>query len=177
MLNGLNRQAALTLLDLNQRISQGVMLSGLENTCLGAFNETLGEPLLAIDCGTRNIAIDGVDILVGKAAFFDTPACRAAIFAGNSSDCVLEELSLTINSRFVTPAAGRPSPVFPGSLIDYAIDGTDLVIRNLPDDALTGVFSCSIDLTSEPFIIGPADDLCNDTILLVADEIDFLNPE
>ena len=175
LFSGLTRQASITLLDLNQRISNGEMLTDLEEQCLGSFEEEIGAPLLAIDCGEDNFLATGdVQLSAGKASFFDTPECSAAIFDGNSEGCVLQELTLSISTRFVAPDdGGLPMPVFPGSLVDYAVDNTDLVIRNLPA-APTGLYSCNVDLETVSLEDDQIAINCNNIVEAVADELERL---
>ena len=175
LFSGLTRQASITLLDLNQRISQGQMLSDLEEQCLGSFEEGLGAPLLAIDCGDDNFLATGdIELSASKASFYDTPECSAAISNGSSDGCVLQELILSVSTTFGIPeGASLPVPVFPGSLLDYAVDSSSLVIQNVPS-APTGPFLCNVNLETVSLTdSGPTED-CNEIVKSAADEIERL---
>ena len=175
LFSGLTRQASITLLDLNQRISQGQMLSDLEEQCLGSFEEGLGAPLLAIDCGEDNFLATGdVELSASKASFYDTPECSAAISNGSSDGCVLQELILSISTTFGIPeGASLPVPVFPGSLLDYAVDGSNLVIQNVPS-APTGPFLCNVNLETVSLTDSGSTENCNEIVKSAADEIERL---
>ena len=175
LFNGLTRQASITLLDLNQRISQGQTLSDLEEQCLGSFEEGSGAPLLAIDCGDDNFLATGeIELFASKASFYDTPACSAAVFDGNSDGCVLRELILSVSTNFEIPEGGRlPVPVFPGSLLDYAVDNSQLLIQNVPS-APTGPYLCDVNLETVLLTANASTENCNDIVKLVADEIERL---
>ena len=175
LFSGLTRQASITLLDLNQRISQGQTLSDLEAQCLGSFEEGLGAPLLAIDCGDDNFLATGeIELFASKASFYDTPVCSAAVFDGNSDGCVLRELILSVSTNFEIPeGANLPVPVFPGSLLDYAVDNSQLLIQNVPS-APTGPFLCNVNLETVQLSATASTENCDDIIELVADEIERL---
>ena len=174
---GLTRQAAATLLDLNQRISQGETLTAQHEQCLGSFEEGFGEPLMAVNCD-QPLATGDVELWVGEAAFFDTAICRESLFNQGSEGCVLERMTLTIRTEFI-PAAentgnGRPTLGFPGALLSYGIDEPVLSMQSL-DSALSGAFSCNVDLASASLsgaALAPED--CNQRVETIADQIERL---
>ena len=175
LFSGLTRQASITLLDLNQRISQGQVLSDLEEQCLGSFEEGFGAPLLAIDCGEGNFLATGdIELSASKASFFNTPECSAAILEGNSDGCVLQELTLSVSTTFDIPEGARlPVPVFPGSLLDYASGSSNLVIQNVPS-APTGPYMCNVNLETVSLTNVAPTENCNEIVKSVADEIERL---
>ena len=172
LLIGLTRQASITLLDLNQRISQGQTLSDLEEQCLGSFVEGLGSPLLAIDCGGDNFLATGdIELSASKASFYDTPRCSEAIFDDSSEGCVLQDLTLSVGTTFDIPeGASRPQLVFFGSLLNYAADSSDLVIQNLPS-APTESYLCNVNLETVSLTDSTSTENCNEIVRSVADEI------
>ena len=147
MVNALTLQAGNTLVNLNQKIMQGEVLSALEEQCLGSFEEGFGEPLLAIDCGEDFYALEGIDIPMDTVSVFNTSECRNSLLEFTAEGCVLEQISTSLNPRFEIPVTGRPFPVFSGANVDYGVNGTALNISNI-QPAPTGIFNCDIELSS-----------------------------
>lgn len=180
LINGIAGQVAKTLLDLNQRVSGGVELTNQQNLCLGTFDPALGEQLLALDC-EQPLATGTADVYLQKAAFYDTTACNASLFAGSANDCVLQRARLSIHTQWVvhppaddsqSEAHQRPQPIA-GSEIYYAIDNTLLRIDN-PPDPITGVFRCDVELESTGIITGvtAGPPSCTQIIKAAADRLD-----
>ncbi|NND89666.1 MAG: hypothetical protein HKN42_02285 [Granulosicoccus sp.] len=171
---GIKRQAALTLLDLNQRLTGGVTLTDQQETCVGSYDPALGEKLLAIDC-LQPLATGNTPIYTSKVAFYDSENCHISISLGNTVNCQLAYAALSLPTEWTKPANGPPAPVYPGSEIRYAIDDTMLHIENAPS-ALTGLFKCDIDLTSGTAQTPLTGQSCPAIITSVADRIDTLLP-
>ena len=170
LINGLTQQAAITLLDLNTRISQGEELTDQQEQCLGSFEEGFGQPLIAISCD-QALATGEIFLLVSDAAFYDTAECNAALMAGNADGCILRTMNMQINTRFTTPEVGLPRPDFPGTEVTYSTDDASLVIENTPD-ALTGVFSCQTDLENGGSMAEINTTDCDELLNSTADEIE-----
>ncbi|MFK8082525.1 MAG: hypothetical protein AB8B97_19780 [Granulosicoccus sp.] len=173
LIRGLKQQASLTLLSLNQRISEGVELSELENECLGSYEEGLGQPLTRIDCGNNSLVTEANPMAIGQTAFYDTAECQASLFDGNSDDCILQQMTLEIPAAFDGSSGGAPRLLYPGAEVAYAIDGTSLKLEN-NRDALQGQFSCEIDLETAQTANADGGNNCDKTVNLMADEIERL---
>ena len=174
LINGVNRQASRTILDLVQRLSEGT-LTDQQNDCLGAYDPAVGEALLSISC-EQALATGDVALYVGEAAFYDTQACRASVFEGNSAECQLQRASVTIRTEWIVPGNGLPPQPIPGMQINYALDGTSLRVENTVD-MLSGAFRCDIELStgqSQPALGGQS---CADIIASAANRIETLLPE
>jgi len=174
VVQGLTRQAASTLLDLNQRISQGETLTAQQEQCLGAYEEGFGQPLMAVNCD-QPLAIGDVELWVDEAGFYDTAACREALSSRGSEGCILERLTLTIRTYWIESdnGDGPPTPAFPGAILTYGVDEPVLTLQNA-DSALTGVFSCSVNLETASTTSTAGAQACNQRIEAIADEIERL---
>ena len=147
-MNALTLQAGDTLVELNRMIMQGEELTALQEQCLGSFEEGFGEPLLALDCGEDSVTQGNIDIRMNTVSLFNTTACRNSLLEFSTEDCVLQSMSAELGPVWEIPTTGgRPLLIFSGAEVDYAINGTALQIGNT-QDALTGIFSCNIELTT-----------------------------
>ncbi|MFK7996594.1 MAG: hypothetical protein AB8B87_20830 [Granulosicoccus sp.] len=173
LIKSLTGLTSMTLLDLNARISQGQPLSDRENLCLGAYEEGLGEPLTAIDCGDEQLAVADARVKISVAAFYATPECLESLFNGVSDACVLREISMSVSPKFTPSASGAPALGYPGAELDYAIDDTALKINN-DDDALKGVFNCEIELENVAVTSENGADNCDNTVRLLANEMESI---
>ena len=162
-------QVGVTLLDLNQRISQGEELSEQEQICLGSYEEGFGEPLLSIRCD-RPLATGDVPLRVGEAAFFDTAACRESIFNRSSDACVMQTLTLSVPVDWFVPESGRPSVVFEGAELAYTNEGNLLQIQNA-ESAVSGRFECTVNLETGAANSSIANRDCDSIVVLVTEEI------
>ena len=173
VVQGLTRQAASTLLDLNERISQGETLTDQQEQCLGAFEEGFGEPLIAVNCD-QPLATGDVELWVGEAAFFDTAACREALFNQNSEGCILARMTLTIGPSFIPAANGPPALGFPGALLSYNIDEPVLFLQGAGPVLSENAFSCVVDLKTATIssLAQPQD--CDQSVNSIAEEIERL---
>lgn len=175
MVSGLKSQAESVLLELNQKLSQGEGLSRLEENCLGAFEAGFGEPLLAIDCGARGLSNSNLGVTTRIATLYNTAECQAALQEQTTEGCVLQSISLTLSTVWEIPAIGlRPFPVFSGARVDYAVDDTQLLVRNLAQ-APTGFFRCNIDLEDSMLNDSNTGANCDTNIESIADRLDEIN--
>ena len=182
LLDGIHRQVEATLVDLNQRLSSGILLTDQQNQCLGSFDPGIGESLTMINC-EQPLATDDIAIFVEQASFFNTSACREDLFNGNGNNCAVMQARITVPTTFeVTDnndggdifVPQRPQPVA-GAEIFYAIDGTQLRVENNPSP-LTGIFRCDFDLeTGLPDGSSPTAN-CDEIISGIADRFDTLRP-
>jgi hypothetical protein len=176
LINGVTRQVSRTLLALNQQLREGTRLTAQQETCLGAYDPATGEQLLAIAC-EQPLATGEVLLYVGEAAFYDTPACHASLFDGNTGQCRLQRATLSLPAEWtVIDGEKRPVPVYPGSEIAYAIDGNLLHIENA-EPALTGLFNCDIDLASGSASAPLSGQSCASIVRSVADRLDTVLPQ
>ena len=177
LLNGIQRQVASTLIDLNTKLRQGETLSQQEDNCLGAFDPAFGEQLLAIDCEQSLVTSPSI-IRVERASYYNTAACQTGISANNADDCILQSAILSIPTEWVTPDAGDgatplPQPIA-GMEIFYAIDNTTLRIES-SSAALTGIFRCDLELTTLSATSSTGQS-CSNIIATTADRFDSLIP-
>lgn len=177
LLNGIKRQVASTLIELNTKLSQGETLSQQEENCLGAFDPAFGEQLLTINCEQSLVTSPSI-IRVENASYYNTAACQAGLAAGNADDCIIQSAKLSIPTEWITPDAGDgatplPQPIA-GMEIFYAIDNTTLRIES-SSAALTGVFSCDLELTTLS-VQSSFGQSCNNIIAATADRFDSLIP-
>lgn len=188
LLNGINRQLAITILDLNARLRDGISLTDQQDTCLGSYDPAMGQQLLMINC-EQSLATGEVPIFVAQASYYDTPECHAAIFNGNVSDCVLQSAQLSIPIQWITPerpvdtpasVPNRPQPVA-GVDISYAINSTFLRIENNETEnnepQLTGVFRCDINLLDNEATSSVSSQSCATTVAIAAGHFNTLLPE
>lgn len=183
LLNGIDRQVARTLLDLNARLRDGIELTNQQNICLGTYDPAVGQQLLAITC-EQALATGDIPVYVHQAAFYDTADCQAAIFNGATSDCVLQTARISIRTEFITPerpadspdnVPNRPQPVA-GAELYYAINSTNLRLENT-EAALTGTFLCDINLATNETSAPASSQSCASTIDYVANRFDALLTE
>ena len=184
LFKGINRQVASTLLDLNARMRDGISLTDQQENCLGSFDPALGEQLLTINCEQPLTSAD-VSIYVEQASYYDTADCHAALFDGNTNDCILQSARLSIPTQWVVierapddpgTVPNRPQPIA-GVEIFYALNGsTNLRIEN-NEEAFTGTFQCDIDLVSGEANAPTTSQSCPTSITLAADRFDTLLPE
>ena len=182
LLDGIHRQVEATLLDLNQRLSSGILLTDQQNQCLGSFDPGVGESLTMINC-EQPLATDDIAIFVERASFFNTSACQEDLFNGRGNNCTVMQARITLPTTFEVTEDNeggdifvpqRPQPVA-GAEIFFAIEGTQLRVENNPS-SLTGVFRCDYDLET-----GLADgnspiSSCDEIISSIADRFDTLRP-
>ena len=182
LLAGIHRQVAATLLDLNQRLSSGVLLTEQQNQCLGSYDPGVGESLTSISC-EQALATDEITIYVERASFFDTVACQTDLFNGRADNCTVMQARITVPTTFEVPAntsgddgsvPQRPLAVA-GAEIFYAIDGSQLRVENNPS-MLTGVFRCDFDLETGLPAGGSTTTNCDNVIANIANRFDALRP-
>lgn len=176
LFKGIQQQVAITLIDLNTKLRQGETLSAQQENCLGAFDPAFGEQLLSINCEQPLITSPSI-IRVESAAYYDTAECQSGLTINNSENCTLQSARLSIPTEWVTPPAGQgtlPQPIA-GMEIYYAIEGTVLRIESSAA-ALTGIFSCELDLTTVTFL-NSFGQSCADIIATTADRFDALLTE
>ena len=176
LITGIKRQVSMTLLDLNQRISQGEKLTDQQETCLGAFDPAVGEQLLAINC-EQALATGDVSVYVEEAAFYDTKDCQASIFNGNTDNCQLQSTGISLPDLFRVPdGERRPVLAYAGSNLSYALTDTMLHIES-SELALAGVFKCDIDLASGSSSTPLVGTSCASIITSTADHLDDVVPQ
>ena len=182
LLDDIHRQVEATLVDLNQRLSSGILLTDQQNQCLGSFDPGVGESLTMINC-EQPLATDDIAIFVERASFFNTSACQEDLFNGRGNNCTVMQARITLPTTFEVTEDNeggdifvpqRPQPVA-GAEIFFAIEGTQLRVENNPS-SLTGVFRCDYDLET-----GLADgnspiSSCDEIISSIADRFDTLRP-
>ncbi len=182
LLDGIHRQVEATLVDLNRRLSSGILLTEQQNQCLGSFDPGVGESLTMINC-EQPLATDEIAIFVERASFFNTSACQEDLFNGSGNSCVVMQARITLPTTFeITDnndggdifVPQRPQPVA-GAEIFFAIEGTQLRVENNPSP-LTGFFRCDYDLET-----GLADGTspitnCDEIVSSIADRFDALRP-
>jgi hypothetical protein len=124
LIKGIKRQVSFTLLDLNQRLSEGVQLTDQQDTCLGSFDPGAGEQLLAIDC-VQALATGDIVAYVSGAAFYATDACHASLFDKNTDNCILQNAAITLPAKWTySQDERRPVLVYSETEITYAITDT-----------------------------------------------------
>lgn len=151
--------AGSALLDLNQSLNQGELLSEQENECVGAYDPALGEPLLNIDCA-QPLAVNEVPLYLSKASLADSSACRAGLQNNSANDCTVVSANLTISTLWYIPptAEGQPERPRPkaGALVNYDSEQGRLSFENL-EAATSGVFQCEYDLNLNLELFGATD--------------------
>ena len=182
LLDGIHRQVEATLVDLNKRLSSGILLTDQQNQCLGSFDPGVGESVSMIKC-EMPLASDDIAIFVERVSFFNTSACQEDLFNGSGNSCVVMQARITLPTTFeITDnndggdifVPQRPQPVA-GAEIFFAIEGTQLRVENNPSP-LTGFFRCDYDLET-----GLADGTspitnCDEIVSSIADRFDALRP-
>jgi len=147
LLDGIHQQVGITLVDLNQRLNSGIMLTEQQNQCVGSFDPAIGESLTMISCD-QPLATNDIAIYVESASFYASSVCQAGLLNGTGTDCVVRQARITVPTTFTLPdntsVPQRPQPIT-GAEIFYAIDGTLLRVENNPS-MLTGVFRCDYNL-------------------------------
>ena len=182
LLEGIHRQVEATLLDLNQRLNSGVLLTDQQNQCLGSYDPSVGESLTSISC-EQPLATDEIAIYVERASFFNTAVCQADLFNGSGNNCTVMLARITVPTTFEIPANSsgddgfvpqRPQAVA-GAEIYYAIEDTLLRVENNPS-MLTGVFRCDYDLETGLPVGSTTTANCDNVIANTANRLDTLRP-
>ncbi len=174
LLNKLHQHVGNTMIDLNQRLSSGAELSAQQEICLGAYDPAFGEQLTAITCETELSSTTSSFLTLDEAAFYDTDDCHASLSAGNSDNCQLQSASIRLKPEWVIPEGERrPVPIYTGALVRYAIKD-EMLHMDSDSDALSGYFSCTVDLATGTTDSSETGTSCGGIIAQTADRLDTL---
>lgn len=166
LVTALRRVVSISLLGLNQQISQGELLTEQQENCVGSYDPALGEQLISINCDSAlNVAESPIYLF--EAGFNNTADCQASLSAGNSDSCVLSVTNVRINTTWFTPEAAegqrpRPQPK-PGGDVSFNLADGSLQLQSLPQP-VSGVFDCQFDVVSGGLIDGSTNSGCTDQL-------------
>lgn len=174
---GLKRLVALSLIDLNQALTSGEILSSQQSDCLGSFESGRGEPLSSFDCAGAPLLAptnaNTVRLSINRAAFFSTQTCHADLLIGRTDNCELHSAEVSISTEWVIPEPPqRPYPIA-GLDMNYSVAESILSIDSL-EGTPSEPFSCKIDLSTAEPPDASAD--CDFSVALAADRLDVLVP-
>ncbi len=135
------------LVDMNQKLQSGELLSDAENQCLGSYDPAIGEAATRLDCGEGRLALINTaqPIYLYEGTLAASSECNAGLLGLDASNCYLVSANVMVPVEWTTPNVGLPQP-YPSGSADFNTDESHLNLASLPS-APTSQYQCTISLS------------------------------